>query len=365
LNLIKFIFRLIVVFLPAILLLAWVELGLNNIDSVYKLKPKLLESQAADIEVLILGSSNAYFDYNPDYFSCKGFNFAINAQSPYYDLKIAEKYINQMPKVRLVILPAIFYTLGTNLAETSNSWRTFFYSVYMGLPIETSNLDFHEKLKRNIDAKNFSKIALFGDNTYGYIRSKFSEKVDIFIPEENGWYDSKDIPGPDFYKPLGRDAATGHSLSTNNHFVDMNLQYWSTLIEFLQKKGIAVAIVRAPEDYSYFSNLDKKKVDYMNNGLNELSRKYSIDFLDYSANSNFHLDDFTVLPDHMNPKGSKKFSGMVNRDVIKKKPVRWPGPSGCWRACPAVAARPSRRASRPRSPSPTPCAARGRRRWWC
>ena len=317
-NLIKFIFRLVVVSLPAILLLAWVELGLNNIDSVYKLKPKLLESQAADIEILILGSSNAYFDYNPDYFSCKGFNFAINAQSPYYDLKITEKYINQMPKLRLVILPAIFYTLGTNLAETSNSWRTFFYSIYMGLPIETTNLEFHEKIKRNIDAKNFSKIALFGDNTYGYIRSKFSEKVDIFIPEENGWYDSRDIPGPDYGKPLGRDGAIAHSSSTSNRFVDINLQYWSALIELLQKKGIAVAIVRAPEDISYAGNLNKDKVGYMNQGLSGLSKKYNIEFLDYSADSKFGFDDYTVMPDHMSVKGSEKFSKVINKDLIKK-----------------------------------------------
>ena len=317
-NLIKFIFRLVAVSFPVILLLAWVELGLNHIDSVYKLKPRLLEAQAATVEVLVLGSSNAYFDYNPEYFSCKGFNFAINAQSPYYDLKIAEKYINQMPKLKLVILPAIFYTLGTNLPETSNSWRTFFYSIYMGLPIETTNLDFHQKIKRNIDAKNFSKIALFGDNSYGYMRNKFSGNVDIFIPEENGWYDSKNIPGPNFDKPDGRDAAIGHSLSTSNRFVDINLQYWGALIKLLQERGVAVAIVRAPEDYSYFGNLNKEKVDYMNGELQELSKKYKIDFLDYSANPNFHLDDFTVMPDHMNVKGSEKFSKIINRDLIQK-----------------------------------------------
>ena len=304
--------------MPAIAILVWVELGLNNIDSVYKLKSRLLETQANSIEILVLGSSNAYFDYNPEYFSCKGFNFAINAQSPYYDLKITEKYINQMPKLRLVILPAIFYTLGTNLPETSNSWRTFFYSIYMGLPVETTNLEFHHKIKRIIDAKNFSKIALFGDNTYAYIKSNFSEKVDIFIPNQNGWFNSTKIPGPNYDKPDGRDAANAHSLSTDNRFVDINLQYWDSLIKLLQEKGIAVAIIRAPEDYSYFGNLNKEKVDYMNSRLQELSRKYKIDFLDYSANPNFHLDDFTVMPDHMNVKGSEKFSKMINRDLIQK-----------------------------------------------
>jgi hypothetical protein len=56
----------------------------------------------------------------------------------------------------------------------------------------------------------------------------------------------------------------------------------------------------------------------MNQKLNDLSRKYNIEFLDYSADRNFNLTDFTVMPDHMNPTGSMKFSKMVNQDLIKK-----------------------------------------------
>lgn len=317
-NIFKFTLRIIAVCFPAIIFLAWVELGLNHIDSVYKLKPKYFESQASDIEVLILGSSNAYFDFNPAYFSCSGYNFAINAQSPYYDLKIIEKYIDRMPKLKLVILPAIFYTLGTNLAETSNSWRTFFYSIYMGFPIETTNLEFHQKLKRIIDARNFSKIALFGDNTYSYIQKRFSEKVDIFISEKNGWYDSTNIPGPNYENTGGKEAAEAHSVSASKQFVDMNLQYWIKLIELLEKKGVSVAVVRAPEDKSYYSNLDKDKVEYVNLRLKDLSKKYNVEFLDYSADPNFSLADFTVMPDHMNPIGSKKFSKIINQDLIRK-----------------------------------------------
>ena len=78
-----------------------------------------------------------------------------------------------------------------------------------------------------------------------------------------------------------------------------------------------MAIVRAPEDSSYFSNLNKEKVDYMNRGLTELSQKYNIKFLDYSADHNFQLDDFTVMPDHMNVKGSEKFSKIINKDLIQ------------------------------------------------
>jgi hypothetical protein len=307
-----------IVSLPAMVLVAWVECGLGNIDSVYKLKPKLLELQADTIEVLILGSSNAYFDYDPKYFSCPGFNFAINAQSPYYDLKITEKYINDLPNLKLVILPAIFYTLGTNLAETSNSWRTFFYSNYMSISVEKTGLGFFQGLRRAIDPKNFSKIALFGDNTHGYARDKFIGQVDIFIPEKNGWYDSAPIPNLDSKKSGGKDAAYAHSVSVDSRFLDINLQYWQSLINLLKKKGIAVTIIRAPEDQSYFSNLDVAKVSVMNDKIRELASKNHIQFLDYSEDRKFNASDFTVLPDHMNPIGSKKFSEIVNQDLIQK-----------------------------------------------
>lgn len=317
-NIIKFIFRLLIVSLPAIVLLVWVEFGLRGIDSVYKLKPKLIESKADSIQVLILGSSNAYFDYDPKYFSCTGFNFAINAQSPYYDYKITEKYIKDLPNLKLVILPAIFYTLGTNLAETSNSWRTFFYSNYMNIPVEKTGLGFFGGLRRGIDPKNFSRIALFGDNTYGYVRDRFIGQVDIFIPEKNGWFDSSPIPNLDPNKSGGKDAAYAHSVSVEGHFLEINLLYWQSLIDLLKKKGIAVAIIRAPEDYSYFSNLDPVKVNLMNLKIRDLASKNHIQFLDYSDNPKFNAGDFTVLPDHMNPAGSKKFSKMVNQDLIQK-----------------------------------------------
>ena len=94
----RFIVKLFIITLPVIIVLIYVEYGLNHLDTHYLKKRIDLEKQLNSIEILSLGSSNAYFGINPSQFSCPGFNLAFNAQSMYYDLAFIEKYIH-IPRV--------------------------------------------------------------------------------------------------------------------------------------------------------------------------------------------------------------------------------------------------------------------------
>ena len=315
-NFFKIAIKILIISLPALIVLAYIETGLSKIDTHYITKLYYLESQKDSVQILSLGSSNAYFGINPEKFSCKGFNFAINAQSMYYDLKIFELYTTQLPKLKLVILPAIFYTTGTNILETSQDWRIFFYKQYLGLPLEDKKGRYFQNLKRSLDSRNYSKIALFGDTVGSHVNNGFTGHLD-YTPNLDGWYDSTQVPKLDSKRNYGLEAANAHNSSFQESNIQLNLSYWQQLIDILKKRNVQVIIIRLPEHESYYKNLDSKKQDSFTEALKSFSSKNGIPFADYSRNKSFTMDDFTSLPDHLNPQGADKFSALLDSDFVK------------------------------------------------
>lgn len=309
---------LFIIAIPAIILLAYVEIGLNNLDTHYLKKRIDFERQLNSIEVLSLGSSNAYYGINPTEFSCQGFNLAFNAQSMFYDLEFIKKYLPVMPNLKVVILPAIFYTTGTKLVGTSQDWRMYFYAQYYGLSNELENNNITDNVKRSIDSRNYSKIALYSDTLYAHVKNGFSGHVD-YIPESNGWYNSKDVPRLNSENNVAVSGAAAHSASYDLKIASRNTVYWQEIIDILKKKNIQVILVRLPEDISITSKLDKNKVAHFTSLMTQLASKNNIPFIDYSQDQRFNSSDYTFMPDHLNPDGAKKFSAIFDEEILKSK----------------------------------------------
>ncbi|QFY41385.1 hypothetical protein F6R98_01060 [Candidatus Methylospira mobilis] len=313
----KVLLRIIVVALPALVLLAYVEFGLSQLDTHYLSKKNFLEKQKNDIVVLSLGSSNAYYGINPETFSCTGFNLAYNAQSMYYDLQFVEKYIDELPRLKLVVLPIIYYTMGSDLLNTSQDWRVFFYKQYYGLPLQRPDDGVFSVIKQLIDARNYTKIALYGDTLYAHFKSGFSGHVD-YVPERTGWYNSSSVDKADLNKFVGRDAAVAHSRDYDPNTAKRNIAYWQVLVDLLNEKHIQAVIVHLPEHETYYKNLDQSKLADFNMTVNTFARKNGLAFADYSQDPRFNLDDFTFMVDHLNPHGAAKLGEILDQDYIKK-----------------------------------------------
>jgi hypothetical protein len=306
----------IIIAIPAVILLIYIEAGLSRLDTHYLKKRLDFNVKLSKVEVLSLGSSNAYFGINPKIFSCNGYNLAYNAQSMYYDLEFIKKYIDLMPELKIVILPAIFYTTGTRLVGTSQDWRMFFYKQYWGLPLENEPKKITENIKRHIDSRNYTKIALYSDTLYTHLKDGFSGHVD-YIPEESGWYNSKDAPKFNAINEIGRKGAEAHSLTYDTKVADKNIKHWQKLIDILKNRGVEVILVHLPEDKSYYNYLDQKKSQDFTARISGLARKNGIKFADYSKDRRFNQEDYTFMPDHLNDRGASKFSGILNSEYLQ------------------------------------------------
>ena len=206
--------------------------------------------------------------------------------------------------------------MGLDYSTFSQSWRQFFLQQNFNIPM-THTAGFSYDFGFWLNPRNFSRIALYGDQARSYIYANHYKPVDV-ITTPSGWFDGGDVSGTEPSIKLGIAAAEAHNSSADVENYKRNIGYWEPLIDGLQRKNIAAVIVLLPTDVSYHGHLDKAKVELMNRDLREFANRHHIKFVDYTDDSRFSLNDFTaVMPDHMNALGAKKFSKILDEDVIK------------------------------------------------
>ena len=105
--------------------LEWIT---ESIPNSYTYKREYMEQHGAQIETLILGSSNAYDGLNPSVLP-HAFNLANSSQTLEDDYRLLAKYIDSMDSLQTVIVGLGYHSLG---ATTENNRRTY-YTIYMDL----------------------------------------------------------------------------------------------------------------------------------------------------------------------------------------------------------------------------------------
>jgi len=101
-----------------------------------------LMEKGLDTEILVMGNSHAYWGVNPTFFSMKTLNLAYNNRPFSQDLDILEKVMNSLPELKVILLPADYFTLYFNGSDNYNRLN----SVHFRL-IETDYLDYYRHLK--------------------------------------------------------------------------------------------------------------------------------------------------------------------------------------------------------------------------
>ena len=121
--------RNIALFLLPLLIIALVmEFVAESIPNSYTYKRDYLKQHGAEIQTLILGSSNAYDGLNPSVL-LDAFNLANSSQTLEDDYRLLAKYIDSMDSLQMVIVGLGYHSLG---ATTEDNRRTY-YTIYMDL----------------------------------------------------------------------------------------------------------------------------------------------------------------------------------------------------------------------------------------
>ena len=84
---------------------------LTNMNSLYKKKAEGLKKEAHEVEILILGNSQAARGVNPNYFTDYAFNIANAGQSIYFDKELTLQNIEALEKLKYVFISLDYNSL--------------------------------------------------------------------------------------------------------------------------------------------------------------------------------------------------------------------------------------------------------------
>jgi hypothetical protein len=102
------------------------EWRLSKIPNSYAFKRDHLLKNT-DIDVLILGSSSEEHGINPALLNCKTFNLSNASQSLIWNSQLFLKYVDQLPKLKLMALAIHYYAYGYQMAGSDEEWRLGYY----------------------------------------------------------------------------------------------------------------------------------------------------------------------------------------------------------------------------------------------
>jgi hypothetical protein len=304
----KFLKRICLFLLPLAVVYGTLELKLESMPNTYSQKRTDFEDQLNDIQVLVLGQSHSFHGINPQYFSLKGFNLANASQTVYYDKALTLHYLDQMPKLKLVIIPIDYNSLYTQLYDSKESFRCFFYSKYWN--IQSPGVKY-------FDSRRFSNLMRYTpEKTWDFITAGFKVNLAEGLAS-NGYLRYDTVDNDENISELqGIKRVELYRRMMKEEHYDEIAGMLNDLISTLRQRNINVAIVTTPVYQTFAHNCEPQVLENNIATIRTLCSTYNCRYIDYFTDPRFTKRDF-YDNDHLNFIGAEKFSRILDHDFIQ------------------------------------------------
>lgn len=292
--------------LPLICISIWLESELRQIDNQYKYKKSYLDKNAPNIDILILGSSHAYYDINPDYIDGTVFNAGAVSQSLDLDFAILNKYKEGLTELKSIVIPISYFSFYGQLKDSPEKWRMKDYVLYYDLDL-TSSLNDH-----------FEILSIKPKNNLKKLYRAYTMSKNIRSYSSLGWGNNYLSKGPIDLELSGRATAARHSqeditTQESKALFDNGVNSLVRILELAKEKNIEVLLFTPPSYESYVSNINEKQLNQVIDQIKKLNLLYPhCRYVNYLNDNEFNADDF-YDSDHLNHSGAKKLSTMLNQ----------------------------------------------------
>lgn len=299
--------------LPLLVLYGMLEFQLSRMPNNFTRKKEYFEAQLGDIEVLIAGPSYAN-TIDPQFLSYKGFNLFNDAEDIYYHTKLIEKYLERMPKLKLIILPISYYALEYRLDQSPAGWRVAFYRSVWGIPPQSALSYFNPVLYSYTAAYGWREVLNLIER--GFISS------DQRMLYQNGWREigAQTIAEDSEWKRMGRQLVELNESMMSAEKIAGNMQLLSRLIETCQDHGIQVMLITTPLHHFYYDHLKEDKLARMQENIQRLVSQYHVLYLNFMKDERFGAAADFYNPDHVSTAGAEKFSRIMD-DIIRNSSI--------------------------------------------
>jgi RNase H-fold protein (predicted Holliday junction resolvase) len=296
--------------LPLLILVLVIERQLALVPTSYSLKRQLVEHLGPTLEVLVFGTSHAFYDLNPEAFSRPGFNFANTSQSLVIDAQLFQKFRPRFEKLKIVVIALSYFSFEYRLYGSTDDYREYFYPREYGILGDGG-------LFSLFDLRLFSRFAIFGPEiTRRMLLSKFTENHAAEV-SALGWFDSaksseKHLTVGD---KEGKSRAEFHTSILNQQYAAENLAAINSIASLARLHGIQVVLMRLPANHTYTSYLDERALRRFNGYVSQLHEQSGLDFHDYLMDPRFKTEDF-YDNDHLNSAAATRFSRIFNAEIL-------------------------------------------------
>ena len=259
-----------------------------------------LFEKTATVETLILGDSTARYGFIED---DKTINFGIDSQDLYYSSKILEKYINQIPNLKNIVLFYLPYSSSNNLLKSKTQmYRASYYDAFLDIP-------YSDKLCAIRNGLIELSKKLLNIHSY-YDKNLDKTPKDVMHPKKYTDHNTENM--------IKRYVNTAFKLSLNDNM----LVYLKNIIEKTLDNNLNLLIVNAPyraDAKHIFENLCTENSGnfLLFKSLYDLVQKYDsrkIKIYEAFYDDSFTYDDFYDFT-HLNLKSAKKLTGKIAKQL--------------------------------------------------
>lgn len=303
---VKFIKYVLLFAIPNILILAIFEGYIKVCPNEYSYKREWMDKHASAVKTLILGSSYADWEFNPELIGDSCFNLAIPTRTVKYDCFLLEKYIDQMPDLRQIIwgygyqVPYWDYYYPHFYRDMSSyDWILYHYQYDMGIHKETPLLpmaclyvpSFQDLIIRMISGK--SDMCRFNGFNPRKLSSKGANSLNVRTTTWNVQGTKEEL-----------EAVYG-----------ANLCYLKRMLALCKSRDITFNVVITPVHKNFYVQTTQEQRTTMYQFLYDAKREYpDMNILNFFSDPGFSDNDFQDL-NHLSEIGADKISKIL-RDTI-------------------------------------------------
>lgn len=288
-----------------------VELILLTKPNVYSYKRKYIENHLNDIVFLLMGNSHIEEGLVPELLCDSAFNFAISAKSWSCDIELAERYVPNMPNLKMVLMPFSYhyFELGRTVGgvdvmtpkerlQANNTYKcmqTKYLKVrqygwkYLS-EIMYSSENYMGRLKLHKDSRPFC-------DSLGFVSLKAPES------RSDGWKKAR-VPG-----------VLDVNRNRNEEDYQKLKKGYERIAQICFENGVDLILISAPVYTTYQDAISPIILTDMYNLADSINAQYhNVRYYNFFFAEGFSDDDF-MDAGHLTESGATKFTKML-RDSL-------------------------------------------------
>lgn len=296
-----FLKKIILYFLPLVILFIGLEIYVESIPNSYTYKRQYVEQHATSLQTLILGSSYAYDGIDAALLP-HAFNLANSSQCFEDDCRLLAKYLPQMDSLQTVILPLSY----SSLQMVSSSNRRGYYTIYMDLyprwPISKYSFECFnlELMTKKIIKHTLREDVVRCDSLGQRLGHTLASRPD-------DWQQTQAL--------VSNDRFVGPAAMP---YVEENIQWLQQMATLCEGRGVTLCLVAMPMLEEYRKAMPHEQIVLMEHVMQQLTDTYPhVQVLDYQS---WGTDDDFYNATHLNTIGARRLTREMGVE-LRNKPL--------------------------------------------